>query len=214
MEHEFLHVIIAPLFYPPKCALTPMYTRYLKGAKVPVIPLKNTLSFSRSLSPFLPLSPSFSFSLSLTGEGERERERERESEKEGESRVVWTRISLFLSIYYSLLSLSLTGDSTPARPHSKRSSFSQSVSMRDYYINCYISMTEQDKQQCPLSAEAGAALLWIERSIAPKSGSTGRIGVSGSVQGRQIRCINNFCLFAFGWRARHKGNRGERREER
>ncbi len=75
-------------------------------------------------------------------------------------------------------------------------------------------MTEQDEQQYPLSAEAGAALLWIERSIAPQSGSAGRIVVGGSVQGRQIRCINNFCLFAFGRRARHKGNRGERWEKR
>ncbi len=64
------------------------------------------------------------------------REREQEREK-GEKRVACTRISLSLSI-------SLTGDTgnipwVTAHLHSKRSSFSQSVNMRDYYINYGIS---------------------------------------------------------------------------
>jgi hypothetical protein len=59
-------------------------------------------------------------------------------------------------------------------------------------------MTEQDEQQCPLSAEAGAALLWIERSIAPQSGSAGRIVIGGSVQGKQNPLYKQF-LFVCLW---------------
>ncbi len=121
-------------------------TRKPKGAMAPVIPFKNNInislspSFSLSVSPSLPPSFSLSLSLSLTGEegvrtlftGQRERERERERGRERE--CVWSvacmSISLFLSLFLSLYLWSVT-----ACPHSKHSSFIQSVSMRDYYIN-------------------------------------------------------------------------------
>ncbi len=104
-----------------------------------------TLSLSPSLflSLYLPLS--LSLSLSLTGEeGVRELQKVRSCSKhssfrlrqlKGAKALVNLSLSLFisLSVFISLsLSLSLTGE---VRACSKHSLFSQSVGMRDYYIN-------------------------------------------------------------------------------